>query len=136
MANDLRESNAAANAAMNARVDLLNSGKLRIYDGTRPATVDTAVSTQTLLAELTLGNPAFGDASDGVATAEAITKDSAANATGTAAWFRVVTSADAAMFDGTVGTTGCDLNLASTSIVQNVEVSITSFTLTQPKAAS
>lgn len=136
MANDLRESNAAANAAMNARVDLLNSGKLRIYDGTRPATVDTAVSTQTLLAELTLGNPAFGDASDGVATAEAITKDSAANATGTAAWFRILTSADAAMFDGTVGTSGCDLNLASVSIAAGVEVSITSLKLTQPKAAS
>lgn len=128
-------SNAAANAAANAVVDLLNSGKLQIYDGSQPATADDAITTQVLLAELTLGNPAFGDAVDGVATANAITGDTAANATGTATWFRVLTSADAKMFDGSVGTSGCNLNLNSVAIQAGATVDVTSFTYTQPKSA-
>lgn len=136
MANDLDISNAARSAAADAVVDLVDGGAgaglLRIYDGTKPAGPDTAVSTQTLLAELTMSDPAFGSASNGVATASAITADSAANATGTASWFRVVTSAGTAIFDGTVGTSGADLNLNSTAIQSGAEVSVTSFTYTQP----
>ena len=135
MALNAKISNAAANAAANAVVDLLNAGKIQIYDGAQPATPDTAVSDQTLLAELTLGNPAFGDAALGVATAEAITGDAAANATGTAAWFRVLTSADAAIFDGSVGTSGCNLNLNSVAIQAGAAVSVTAFTYTQPTQA-
>lgn len=96
-------SDAAANAAADAVVDLLNSGKLQIYDGTQPVTADTAIGAQNLLAELTLNATAFGDASAGVATAGAITPDSDANYTGTAAWFRVLTSTDGKTFDGSVG---------------------------------
>ena len=137
MANNPKISNAAANAAADAVVDLLNSGYLRIYDGTQPATADTAIDVQVLLAELTFGNPAFGDAADGVATANAITADSSANATGTATWFRVLKSdGTSAMFDGSVGTSGCDLNLNSVAIQAGAEVSVTSFTYTQPKAAA
>lgn len=135
-------SNAAAKAAADAVVDLVDAGsgagKLRIYDGVQPADPDTAVSSQTLLAELTFGDPAFGAAADGnpggVATANSITSDSAANATGTASWFRVVDSDGTAVFDGAVGTSGADLNLATVSIVTNVEVQVTSFTYTQPES--
>jgi len=135
MANNPKISDVAANAAADAVVDLLNTGKLQIYDGAQPATADTAVDAQTLLAELTFGNPAFGNASAGVATANAITADSSANATGTAAWFRVLQSDDTKMFDGSVGTSGCDLNLNSVEIQSGAEVSVSSFTYTQPKTA-
>lgn len=135
MANNLKISTHAAEAAIDAICAHLNSGKLRIYDGTQPAGPDTAIVAQVLLAELTFGATAFGAASDGVATANAITKDSAANATGTATWFRLTDSAGTAAFvDGSVGTSGCDLNLNTAAIVINAEVSVTSFTLTQPKA--
>jgi len=135
-------SNAAAKAAADAVVDLIDAGvaagKLRIYDGAQPADPDTAVGAQVLLAELTFADPAFGAAADGapggVATANAITADAAANATGTASWFRVVDSAGNAIFDGAVGTSGAQLNLATVSIVQNVEVQVTSFTYTQPES--
>jgi len=136
MALNAKISDAAANAAANAVVDLLNSGKLLIYSGDQPATADTAVTDQVLLAELTLGNPAFGDADGGVATAEAITKDSSANATGTASWVRVLTSGDGKMFDGSVGTAGCNLNLNSVAIQEGAEVNVTGLTYTQPKAAA
>lgn len=102
------------------------AGKLRIYDGTRPATGGTAT---TLLAELTFSDPAFPAASGGSVTASAITADASANATGTATWFRVVDSNNVAVFDGDVGTSGSDLNLNTTSIVAGAAVSVTSFVI-------
>ena len=127
-------SNAAASAAADAVVDLLDNGYIRIYNGSKPATADTAVSGQTLLAELRWNATAFGAASNGVATAGAITADSSANATGTASWFRSLASDGTTVyFDGDVGTSGADLNLNSTSIVSGVNVAISSFTYTQSK---
>jgi hypothetical protein len=104
-------------AARNAMLDEITaavgaSGLLRIYDGSRPATGGTAT---TLLAELTLN---------------AITSDSSANATGTATWFRIVTSGGTHVIDGNVGTSGSDLNLNTTSIVSGAAVAVTSFTIT------
>jgi hypothetical protein len=65
-----------------------------------------------------------------VLTLNAITSDSSANATGTATWFRIVTSGGTHVIDGNVGTSGSDLNLSTTSIVSGASVSITSFTIT------
>jgi len=135
MANNLKYSNVAANAACDAVVDLLDDGYLRLYDGSQPATVDTAISTQTLLAELRLNATAFGAAAAGVATANAITQDSSANNTGTASWFRALkTDGTTAVIDGSVGTSGADCNINSTSIVSGAPVSCTSWTHTQPKS--
>lgn len=104
------------------------SGLLRIYDGTRPATGGTAT---TKLAELT-GNATFApSASGGVLTLNSITQDSSADATGTATWFRWVTSGGTFCIDGNVGTSGSDLNLTTTSIVATQPVSVTSFTITE-----
>lgn len=136
-------SNAAAIDACDAIVDLIDAGSgaglLRIYSGTQPANPDVAIGAQVLLAELTLSDPAFGNAADGtpggVATASSITDDSSANATGTAAWFRVVDSDDNAIIDGEVGTSGADLNLVSTSITATQSVSITSWTFTMPETS-
>lgn len=138
MANNPQLTNAAASAAADAvvdRIDVGGAGVLRIYDGTQAATADTAIGAQVLLAELTFSATAFGAASNGVATASAITSDSSANATGTASWFRVIANggSGATQFDGTVGTSGADLNLNTTSIVAGAQVSISAFTYTQSK---
>lgn len=138
MANTPKFSNEAASAAADGVCALANSGKLRIYDSTggtgQPATADTAIGSQVLLAELTLNATAFGAASNGVATANAITADSSANATGTATWFRVLKSdGTSPLWDGSVGTASCDLNLNSTSISSGASVSVTSFTYTASK---
>lgn len=116
----------------NARLDAIttavgSSGKLRIYDGTRPATGGTAT---TLLAELTLNATFAPGASSGVLTLNAITSDTSADATGTATWFRLTTSGGTAVVDGNVGTSGSDLNLNTTSIVAAATVAVTSFTIT------
>jgi hypothetical protein len=105
---------------------------INIYDGSRPATGGTAT---TLLAQLT-GNATFApSASGGVLTLNAITQDSSANATGTATWFRIYASNGTThVLDGSVGTSGSDLNLTTTSIVSGQPVSITSFVITEGNA--
>ena len=106
-----------------------NAALLRIYDGSRPATGGTAT---TLLAELTCGTPFAASASGGVLTLGSITQDSSANATGTATWFRIVKSDGTThVLDGSVGTSGSDLNLTTTSITSTQPVSVTSFTITE-----
>lgn len=104
------------------------SALLRIYDGTRPSTGGTAT---TLLAELTCNATFAPSAAGGVLTLNSITQDSSANATGTATWFRIVTSGSTFVLDGNVGTSGSDLNLTTTSIVSGQPVSVTSFTITE-----
>lgn len=134
MANNFKRSNAAVTAEADAVCALLNTGYLRIYDGSQAATVDTAIGAQVLLAELRYGATAFAGASNGVATANAITQDTTANATGTASWFRALkTDGTTAVFDGSVGTSGCDLSINSTAIQINAIVSVTAQTYTATK---
>lgn len=104
------------------------AGKLRVYDGTRPATGGTAT---TLLAELTFSDPSAPNAASGVLTFSAITADASADATGTATWCRVVDSTGAFVFDGSVGTSNADYNLNTVSITAGVQVSCTSATITE-----
>lgn len=136
MALNTRTSIVLRNAELNAVNALANSGKLRIYSGTQPDTPEDAIDQNgaaVLLAELTLNATAFGAASGGVITAAAITQDSAADATGTASWFRLWKSdGTTALVDGTCGTASANLILATTSIVQNAIVQVTVFTLTLP----
>jgi len=134
MATECKLATAAVNASAAAVGALLNSGKIRIYDGTKPATANTAISDQVLLAELTFGNPAFGSPDEGVITAEAITQDSDANADGTPTWCRCLKSDNTPVMDGTAGyPSGFNLNLTTASIVQHAIVTCSSFTYTQPK---
>ena len=138
----IRIASAAAIAACNAINALVDGGsaggKLNIYAGSRPATVDTAVSGQTLLVSFTLGDPSFGAATDvtdgGQATANSIAAVQAA-ATGTATWFRVFDSDNAPIFDGDVTNTAGsgDLKLSSVSIVSGIDVSVVSLTTKMPK---
>lgn len=128
MALNFKRSNAAVSAEADAVCPLLNNGYLRIYDSTQAVNANTAVGAQVLLAELRFGATAFGAASNGVVAANALTKDSAANATGTATWFRALKSDGTTVIcDGSVGTSGCDLNLNSVAIQINAEVDVTAF---------
>lgn len=134
MALNPKRTNAVVNTLVDTMAALCNTGYIRIYDGTQAATADTAVGAQVLLAELRFGATAFGAGADGVATANAITADSSANATGTATWFRVLKSdGTTVVWDGSVGTATSDLVLNTTSIVAGASVTITALTLTESK---
>jgi hypothetical protein len=124
-------SNALVSAQADALARLLDNGYLRIYNGTQPSGADTAVSTQTLLAELRFSDPCAPASAQGVLTFNAITADSSANASGIASWFRSFKAdGTTAVMDGTVGATGTssNLELASEQIVLGATISITSFT--------
>ncbi len=123
-------------ALRHARLDAITtaaggSALLRIYDGTRPATGGTVT---TLLAELTCNATFAPAASGGTLTLNAIAQDASANATGTATWARLVTSAAVFVLDCSVGTAGTDIVLNTVSIVAAAAVSVTSAVFTEGNA--
>ena len=109
------------------------AGTLRIYDGTPPADADTALSGNTLLAQLTMSDPSAAAPSAGVWTASAITQDSSADATGTASFFRILDSNAVVVLQGDVTATagGGDIELNTVSITSGSPVSVTSLTITE-----
>jgi hypothetical protein len=120
------------NAQLDAITTFAGSGaKLRIYDGTRPATGGTVT---TLLAEFTLGSPFAPAASAGVLS-PTLPSNTTGAAAGTATWFRVV-KADGTthVIDGSAGTSGTDLVLNTATISSGVAVSVTAFTITRGNA--
>lgn len=129
MATNPKLSAASRNLALNAALDVCNSGYFDIYDGTQPTNADTAVGSQVKLARLTLSATAFAAASGGSKAANSITS-AAALATGTASWYRITKSDDTAVFDGSVGTSSANLVMNSTAIQVGATVAVTSFTAT------
>lgn len=138
MSNNLYLTKAAGQAALDAIVDRLDvggAGTLKIYTTAQAATADTALGAQTLLGTLTFSATAFGAASNAdptVATAASITSDSSADATGTAVWFRTASGGGTNQFDGTVGTSGSDINFNTVSFVSGASIAVTALTLTLP----
>ena len=117
MANSPFFTDATTIASVSAVAALLNSGYLEIYNGTQPTDANTAIGAQVLLS----GGMQFSS-----------TADTNAAATGTATWFRAYKSDGVTgVMDGSVGTSGADLNLNTTSIVQHATVSCTAFSITQ-----
>ncbi len=123
-----------SNLTVNGEADFIgvaaDSGYIRIYTGSQPADADTALSGQTLLAELRFAADAFPAATAGLLTANAITSDTSADNTGTAAWARILKSdGTSVLFDGTVGTSAANVVINSVAISAGATVSCSSLTL-------
>ena len=119
----------ARNAACDAIVDLIDAGA-----GAGTLELKTSASTVSgtnEAATLTFSDPAFGNASSGVATASAITDDTSATG-GTVSDATFFDSNSAAVLQCQVATSGSDINLSSTVIGVGDTVSITSLTVTVP----
>lgn len=133
----IKDSIASRNAKADAFAPLCNTGYIRFYTGAMPATPETAAS-GTLLATLRFGATAFPAASGGVLTANAITADSSAAATGDAGYVRILKSdGTTVLMDGDVTIIGgggfITLGVAQTTIVAGATVELTSLTLTFPQ---
>ena len=117
-------STAARNAACDAVVDLVDAGsgagKVRIRQSS------------TTLCDVTLADPAFGNAATGVATAADLPKSGTAVAAGTADNFQVLDSDNTVIWSGTAGESAADMILDNSDIANGQTVNITSFTHTQP----
>jgi hypothetical protein len=134
MAAVIRLNDAAANAALDAiktRIDAgSGAGTIKIYTGTIPTNAATAVGSQTLLGTLTFSDPSAPSATARTLTFSAITQDSSADATGTAAWARIADSDGTTIFDCSVGSTsGVVLQLNTTAINIGGPIAVTAFTL-------
>jgi len=132
-----RLASTARTASANAIAALVDagtaSGTIQVRSGAIPATPNTA-ATGLLLGTLTFSDPAFSAAVAGVATANPITGDAVADATGAATWFRVLDSSGNAVFDGDITVTGGggSLTLDNINVIAGGTISINTFTLTQP----
>lgn len=136
MASNFKIGVAAQDAACNAIVDLIDVGGpgiCQVRTGSPPATPATADS-GTLLATCTFSATAFGNSSNGTATANAITSDTSADATGDAGHFRVKQAGGTVILQGTAGNAAdtADMTFDNKSIVATGTVAINSFQVTVP----
>jgi len=131
--------------------EVFMDGVIRIYSGSAPATADAAVS-GTLLVEISVSSGTFvhgtaanglefGDSASGIiAKASAETWSGVASATGTAGYFRLLgnptdngaLSTTLPRIQGSIGTSGADLNMTSTTITSGATYTIDTFQLTLP----
>ena len=130
--------------------DLMADGIIEIYSGSQPADADTAES-GTKLVRITVASGAFtpasatnglefGNASGGsIAKASGEVWSGVGLVTGTAGWFRFYDNdydtgagTDKVRFDGSVATSGAQLNLSSTTITLSATLTIDAFTVTMP----
>lgn len=126
-------------AARNARLDQIEtttgtSALLKIRTGAAPANC-AAADTGTVLVTMTLPSDWMAAAASGAKAMSGTWQDASADATGTAAHFRIYDSAGTTChIQGTVGQGSGDLSLDNTSIVAGQQVNVTSFTLTDGNA--
>lgn len=125
------------------------NGIIEIRTGTQPVTADAA-ATGTLLGTVTLASGAFtpGVSTNGLtfntASGGAVSKSGvwsfAGVAAGTAGWFRLkgnaldndLSSTTLPRLDGSIATSGADMNLSNLSIAVSATTTIDSFAWTQP----
>ncbi len=91
-------------------------GKICLFDGPVPATVDDPLSGNTMLAEMQLSSPFAHAATGGVLTADPIA-DGSGLATGTATFYRICDAGGVFFLQGTVGETSGDAIINQTAIV-------------------
>lgn len=119
----------------NARLDAIETAIstapiLRIRSGAVPATCATA-DAGTVLATLTLPSDWMLAASAGSKAKSGTWQDTSADATGTAAHFRIYDSAGTVChIQGTCGTSGTDMILDSVSFTAGQSFTINTFTIT------
>lgn len=103
---------------------------LKIRSGAAPANV-AAADSGTVLATFSLPSDWMAAAASGSKAKSGTWEDSSADATGTAAHFRVYASdGTTCHVQGTVGTSGADMIIDNTSINAGQVVTISSFTIT------
>lgn len=116
--------NAVRSLACDAIVDSIDTGA-------GAGTLKFETSGDAEIATLTFSDPAFGAASNGVATASAITSDTTATG-GTVAQASVYTSDPTKRWEWDAGTSGTSIIISSTSVGAGDTVSMSSLTVTVP----
>ena len=125
----IRFNTAMRDAMVTTLTNAISGYTLSIYTGSQPAAANDA-ATGTKLVDIMING--FDAPANGSATLNTSTPNTGtAVATGTAGWGRIVGSAGERI-DGTVGTSGTDFTINSTSITNGATVTLTAMTVTQP----
>jgi hypothetical protein len=124
----------------------MNLGFIKIYTGSQPADADAAV-TGTLLCTISNNSTGTGLTMAASATSGTIVKAAAEvwsgtnAATGTAGYYRHVAAGDdgtssttQARIQGSIGTSGADMNLSSVSLTNGATQTIDNYSITLPTA--
>lgn len=124
---------------------VLDLGFIKIYAGTEPATADAAIGAATLLCTISNNSTATGIKLETAASAGSIPKESTEVwsgvnvAGGTATFYRHVAPGDdgtlsttQARLQGTIGTSGADLNLSSINLSNGATQTIDYYSVTLP----
>lgn len=131
----IKTSTASRNAKVDAHTALLNGGTRELRTGAPPAN-PAAGATGTLVATLAYSATAYGAASGGTASSNAIA-DATAVASGTVGYYRDKSSGGAAVCDGVVTATGGggDMTLDNPAVVsgQTITTALGALTHTQPE---
>ncbi len=121
---------------------LLDASRVKIYSGVAPATADEAEGA--VLVSIGSDNADthchfLAAAVSGVLSKNADIWSGVASATGTASYFRLVVNSDTGVLStteirmqGTVGTSGADINMSSVSIVSGATQTVDTWDLTMP----
>ena len=125
----IRFNTAMRDAMVTALTGAIGGYTLSIYTGSQPAAANDA-ATGTKLVDIMING--FNTPANGSATLNTSTPNTGtAVATGTAGWGRIV-GGTGERIDGTVGTSGTDFTINSTSITNGATVTLTAMTVTQP----
>lgn len=109
-------------------VDGFDAAELTIRTGAAPGPNNSA--TGTVLATLTLDDPAFEDTGNGVINLPAPIEDASADDDGTAQHYRLVGPGGTFVVEGTVGTSAADLIVDNTSFATGQKFTISSLQFT------
>ena len=140
MANNPQKSYEVCNAEANAAGHLMDGGYLRYFDGAVPVTANASLGSAVLMAELVFSGTAFQDATNGAATANALSPATNAKATGDPTFFRTYKAdGTSVVLQGTIGQSGCDINIPKNGsdpvITIGVNVACDSFVYAVPRGA-
>jgi hypothetical protein len=131
----VRLANPTRNALADAFAAAVDAGTgdsvIQLRTGSAPAAITDAAA-GTLLATITLPSTTFGASSGGTVTANPITTVQAV-AGGTIGHFRILDGDGNVVEDSSsVGTSGTELVVNSTSVTNGADVEVTSWTVTMP----
>jgi hypothetical protein len=115
----------ARNALSDALDDLVNTGS-----GTANIKFETSGDVE--VATVDLQNPAFGASSTGTITLAGTPLSDSSATGGTVAQFSIYNRNGTKVLEGTVSTSGADINISSVTVGATDQVTLTSFTITTP----
>lgn len=103
-----------------------------INTGAGTATLQFEDSGDTEIATINLQNPAFGAAAAGVITLQGVPLEDSNATGGTVAQFSIYDRDSTKQLEGTVATSGADINISNTVVAATDTVELTSLTITVP----